>query len=160
MGRKDEDIYIEADKQTETNRNTDRNTDRDRQKHRQRQTETQTETETEIETDRNTDRDRQKHRQRQTETQTDTDRDRESRIRKERERKTRGGRETAIPQQGDLRLLSPLLGHGASGGARTRDRRIPSDLRAVSLAAVALRPRVFRDCVRAAPLFVYIRGQV
>ncbi|GFO22441.1 hypothetical protein PoB_004894600 [Plakobranchus ocellatus] len=36
------------------------------------------------------------------------------------------------PQQGDLRLSSPPSGQGAGGGARTRDRRVPADLRADS----------------------------
>ncbi|GFN86950.1 hypothetical protein PoB_001345600, partial [Plakobranchus ocellatus] len=57
-----------------------------------------------------------------------------------------------IPQQGDLRLSGPPLGHGASGRARTCDRRVPADLGVVSLATAPPRPRVFRDCVRAAPL--------
>ncbi|GFN91083.1 hypothetical protein PoB_001758900 [Plakobranchus ocellatus] len=34
----------------------------------------------------------------------------------------------AHPQQGDLRLSSPLSGQGAGGGARTRNRRVPADL--------------------------------
>ncbi|GFO01189.1 hypothetical protein PoB_002769400 [Plakobranchus ocellatus] len=40
----------------------------------------------------------------------------------------------ASPQQGDLRFSGPLSGQGAGGGARTRDRRVPADLRADSLA--------------------------
>ncbi|GFO38558.1 hypothetical protein PoB_006506300 [Plakobranchus ocellatus] len=40
------------------------------------------------------------------------------------------------PQQGDLRLSGPLSGRNARGGARTRDRGIPADLRADSLATV------------------------
>ncbi|GFN98785.1 hypothetical protein PoB_002529100 [Plakobranchus ocellatus] len=40
------------------------------------------------------------------------------------------------PQQGDLRLSGPPSGQGAGSGARTRDRRIPADLRADSLATV------------------------
>ncbi|GFO09490.1 hypothetical protein PoB_003599500 [Plakobranchus ocellatus] len=40
-------------------------------------------------------------------------------------------REYASPQYGDLRLSDPRLpDQGASGGARTRDRRLPADLRA------------------------------
>ncbi|GFN95229.1 hypothetical protein PoB_002173500 [Plakobranchus ocellatus] len=35
----------------------------------------------------------------------------------------------ASPQQGDLRLSGPPSGQGAGGGARTRDRRVPADLR-------------------------------
>ncbi|GFO18692.1 hypothetical protein PoB_004519700 [Plakobranchus ocellatus] len=42
----------------------------------------------------------------------------------------------ASPQQGDLRLSDPPSGQGAGGGARTRDRRVPADLRADSLATV------------------------
>ncbi|GFN89178.1 hypothetical protein PoB_001568400 [Plakobranchus ocellatus] len=44
------------------------------------------------------------------------------------------------PQQGDLRLLGPLSGQGAGGGARTRVRRVPADLRADSLATVLPTP--------------------
>ncbi|GFO46999.1 hypothetical protein PoB_007350400 [Plakobranchus ocellatus] len=47
----------------------------------------------------------------------------------------------ASPQQGDLRLSGSPSGHGAGGGARTRDRRVPSDLRADSLATVPPTPR-------------------
>ncbi|GFO38703.1 hypothetical protein PoB_006520800 [Plakobranchus ocellatus] len=43
---------------------------------------------------------------------------------------------TASPQQGDLRLSGPPSGQGAGGGARTRDRRVPADLRADSPATV------------------------
>ncbi|GFN91045.1 hypothetical protein PoB_001755100 [Plakobranchus ocellatus] len=45
---------------------------------------------------------------------------------------------TASPQQGDLRRSS---GQGAGGGARTRDRGFPADLRADSLATVPPTPR-------------------
>ncbi|GFO14954.1 hypothetical protein PoB_004145900 [Plakobranchus ocellatus] len=37
------------------------------------------------------------------------------------------------PEQGVLRFSGPPSGQGASGGARTRDRRVPADLRADSL---------------------------
>ncbi|GFO30999.1 chemosensory receptor b [Plakobranchus ocellatus] len=40
------------------------------------------------------------------------------------------------PQQGDLRLSGFPSGQGAGGGARTRNRRVPADLRADSLATV------------------------
>ncbi|GFO09953.1 hypothetical protein PoB_003645800 [Plakobranchus ocellatus] len=40
------------------------------------------------------------------------------------------------PQQGDLRFLGPSSGQGAGGKARTRNRRVPADLRADSLATV------------------------
>ncbi|GFO01652.1 hypothetical protein PoB_002815700 [Plakobranchus ocellatus] len=40
------------------------------------------------------------------------------------------------PQQGNLRLSGLLSGQGVGGGARTRDRRVPADLRADSLATV------------------------
>ncbi|GFO03086.1 hypothetical protein PoB_002959100 [Plakobranchus ocellatus] len=46
----------------------------------------------------------------------------------------------ASPQQGDLRLLGPSSGRGADGGARTRDRRVPADLRADSQATVPPTP--------------------
>ncbi|GFN86699.1 hypothetical protein PoB_001320500 [Plakobranchus ocellatus] len=42
----------------------------------------------------------------------------------------------ASPQQGDLRLSGPPSGQGAGSGVRTRDRRIPADIRADSLATV------------------------
>ncbi|GFN95899.1 hypothetical protein PoB_002240500 [Plakobranchus ocellatus] len=42
----------------------------------------------------------------------------------------------ASPQQGGLRLSGPPPGQGASGRARTRDRRIPAGLRADSLSTV------------------------
>ncbi|GFO35413.1 hypothetical protein PoB_006191800 [Plakobranchus ocellatus] len=41
---------------------------------------------------------------------------------------------SASPQQSDLRLLGPPSGQGAGGGAQTRDKRVPADLRAHSLA--------------------------
>ncbi|GFO34629.1 hypothetical protein PoB_006113400 [Plakobranchus ocellatus] len=43
---------------------------------------------------------------------------------------------TVSPQQGDLRLSGCPSGQGVGGGARTRDRRFPANLRAASLAAV------------------------
>ncbi|GFN76575.1 hypothetical protein PoB_000308100 [Plakobranchus ocellatus] len=46
----------------------------------------------------------------------------------------------ASPQQGDLRLSGPPSGQGAGGGARTRDRKVPADLRADSLATVLPTP--------------------
>ncbi|GFO34464.1 hypothetical protein PoB_006096900 [Plakobranchus ocellatus] len=46
------------------------------------------------------------------------------------------------PQQGDLRLSGPPSGQGAGGGARTRDRRVPADLRADSLATVPPTPPI------------------
>ncbi|GFO01589.1 hypothetical protein PoB_002809400 [Plakobranchus ocellatus] len=42
----------------------------------------------------------------------------------------------ASQQQGDLRLSGPPSGQGTGGGARTRNRRIPADLRVDSLATV------------------------
>ncbi|GFO30645.1 hypothetical protein PoB_005715000 [Plakobranchus ocellatus] len=45
------------------------------------------------------------------------------------------------PQQGDLRLSGPPSGQDAGGGARTRDRRVPADLRADSLATVPPTPQ-------------------
>ncbi|GFN87160.1 hemolysin-type calcium-binding region:rtx n-terminal domain protein [Plakobranchus ocellatus] len=44
------------------------------------------------------------------------------------------------PQQGDLRLSGPPSGQGAGSGARTRDRRVPADLRADSQATVPPTP--------------------
>ncbi|GFO18020.1 hypothetical protein PoB_004452500 [Plakobranchus ocellatus] len=46
----------------------------------------------------------------------------------------------ASPQQGDLRLSGPPSGQGAGSGARTRDRRVPADLRADSQATVLPTP--------------------
>ncbi|GFO18006.1 hypothetical protein PoB_004451100 [Plakobranchus ocellatus] len=50
----------------------------------------------------------------------------------------------ASPQQGDLRLSGPSSGQAAGGGARTRDRRVPTDLRADSLATVPSTPPTTR----------------
>ncbi|GFO31640.1 hypothetical protein PoB_005814500 [Plakobranchus ocellatus] len=47
---------------------------------------------------------------------------------------------TASPQQGDLRILGPQSDQGAGSGASTRDRRVPEDLRADSLATVPPTP--------------------
>ncbi|GFO36132.1 hypothetical protein PoB_006263700 [Plakobranchus ocellatus] len=46
----------------------------------------------------------------------------------------------ASPQQGDLRLSGHPSGEGAGSGARTRDRRVPADLRADSQATVLPTP--------------------
>ncbi|GFO35374.1 hypothetical protein PoB_006187900 [Plakobranchus ocellatus] len=43
---------------------------------------------------------------------------------------------TTSPQQDDLRLPGPPSGQGANGEARTRDRKVPADLRVDSLATV------------------------
>ncbi|GFO19179.1 hypothetical protein PoB_004568400 [Plakobranchus ocellatus] len=43
-------------------------------------------------------------------------------------------------KKGDLRLSGPQSGQGAGGGAQTRDRRVPADLRADSLATVPPTP--------------------
>ncbi|GFN86932.1 endonuclease-reverse transcriptase [Plakobranchus ocellatus] len=48
------------------------------------------------------------------------------------------------PQQGDLRLSGPPSGQGAGSGARTRDRRVPADLRADSQATVLPTPRYLK----------------
>ncbi|GFN78689.1 hypothetical protein PoB_000519500 [Plakobranchus ocellatus] len=45
-----------------------------------------------------------------------------------------------FPQQGDLRLLGSPSGRGTDGRARTRDRRVPADLRADSQATVPPTP--------------------
>ncbi|GFO47769.1 protein prune homolog-like protein [Plakobranchus ocellatus] len=47
----------------------------------------------------------------------------------------------ASPQQGDLRFLGLPSGRGADGGARTRNRRVPTDLRADSQATVPPTPQ-------------------
>ncbi|GFO49583.1 hypothetical protein PoB_007608800 [Plakobranchus ocellatus] len=53
----------------------------------------------------------------------------------------------ASPQQGDLRLSGPPSGQGAGGGARTRDRKVPADFRADSLATVPpTLPRMVERC--------------
>ncbi|GFO07155.1 hypothetical protein PoB_003366000 [Plakobranchus ocellatus] len=46
----------------------------------------------------------------------------------------------ASPKQDDLRLSGPPSGQGAGGGTRTRDRGVPADLRADSLATVPPTP--------------------
>ncbi|GFO34043.1 hypothetical protein PoB_006054800 [Plakobranchus ocellatus] len=48
----------------------------------------------------------------------------------------------ASPQQGDLRLSGPPSVQGAGSGSRTRDRRVPADLRADSQATVLQTPPV------------------
>ncbi|GFN99316.1 hypothetical protein PoB_002582200 [Plakobranchus ocellatus] len=50
----------------------------------------------------------------------------------------------ASPQQDDLRLSSPQTGQGAGGEARTHDRKVPTDLKAYSLATVPPTPRVLK----------------
>ncbi|GFO11219.1 hypothetical protein PoB_003772400 [Plakobranchus ocellatus] len=50
----------------------------------------------------------------------------------------------ASPQQGDLRLLGSPSGQRAGGGARTRVRRVPADLRADSLITVLPTPQKTR----------------
>ncbi|GFO08003.1 hypothetical protein PoB_003450800 [Plakobranchus ocellatus] len=50
----------------------------------------------------------------------------------------------ASPQRGDLKLAGPPPGQGAGGGARTRYRKVPADLRAGSLATVPPTP-IFRE---------------
>ncbi|GFO48967.1 hypothetical protein PoB_007547200 [Plakobranchus ocellatus] len=47
------------------------------------------------------------------------------------------------PQQGDLRLSGPPSGQGDGGGARARDRKVPADFRADSLATVPPTPLQF-----------------
>ncbi|GFN75090.1 transporter [Plakobranchus ocellatus] len=44
------------------------------------------------------------------------------------------------PQQDDFRLSGPPSGQGTGGGARIRDRRVPADLRADSLATEPPKP--------------------
>ncbi|GFO00117.1 hypothetical protein PoB_002662200 [Plakobranchus ocellatus] len=46
----------------------------------------------------------------------------------------------ASPQQGDLRLSGLPSGRGIDGGARTRDRRVPANLREDSQATVPPTP--------------------
>ncbi|GFO40265.1 reverse transcriptase [Plakobranchus ocellatus] len=50
----------------------------------------------------------------------------------------------ARPQQSDLRLSGPPSSQGAGGGARTRDRSVPADLRADSLATMPPTPPLNR----------------
>ncbi|GFN75904.1 hypothetical protein PoB_000241000 [Plakobranchus ocellatus] len=45
------------------------------------------------------------------------------------------------PQQDDFKLLSPPFSQGADGRDRARDRRVPADLRAPSLASPSLATR-------------------
>ncbi|GFN91033.1 hypothetical protein PoB_001753900 [Plakobranchus ocellatus] len=47
------------------------------------------------------------------------------------------------PQQGDLRLSGPPSGQGAGGGAQTRDRKVPANLRADSLSTMPPMPLTF-----------------
>ncbi|GFN79883.1 hypothetical protein PoB_000638900 [Plakobranchus ocellatus] len=55
--------------------------------------------------------------------------------------------------QGDLRLSGPPSGQGASSGARTRDRRVPADLRADSQATVLPTPPDLQGCTAMFILF-------
>ncbi|GFN74695.1 hypothetical protein PoB_000120100 [Plakobranchus ocellatus] len=64
---------------------------------------------------------------------------RRSRRRNRSRRKQEDQKQTS-PQQGNLRLSGPPSGQDAGGGARTRDRRVPADLRADSLATVPPTP--------------------
>ncbi|GFO17064.1 hypothetical protein PoB_004356900 [Plakobranchus ocellatus] len=54
-----------------------------------------------------------------------------------------GERTTKCPQQGDLRLSGPPSSQDAGGGAQTRDRRVPADLRADSLGTVPPTPQYY-----------------
>ncbi|GFN87863.1 hypothetical protein PoB_001436900 [Plakobranchus ocellatus] len=47
---------------------------------------------------------------------------------------------SSSPQQRDLKLSGPPSGRGAGGGTRARDKRVPADLRADSLATVPPMP--------------------
>ncbi|GFO13170.1 hypothetical protein PoB_003967500 [Plakobranchus ocellatus] len=47
------------------------------------------------------------------------------------------------PEQGDLRLSGPPSGQDDDDGARTRNRRVPADLRADSLTTEPLTPKLF-----------------
>ncbi|GFN86656.1 hypothetical protein PoB_001316200 [Plakobranchus ocellatus] len=51
---------------------------------------------------------------------------------------------SACPQHGDLRLKGPPSGQGASGGARTPNKRVSTDLRADSLSTVVPTPSIER----------------
>ncbi|GFO06760.1 hypothetical protein PoB_003326500 [Plakobranchus ocellatus] len=51
---------------------------------------------------------------------------------------------SACPQHGDLRLKGPPSGQSASGGARTPNKRVSTDLRADSLSTVLLTPPIER----------------
>ncbi|GFO41704.1 hypothetical protein PoB_006820900 [Plakobranchus ocellatus] len=61
---------------------------------------------------------------------------------------------SASPQKSDLRLYGPPSGLGASGGALTRDRKVPADLRVDSLSTVTPTPLQFcyqGKCMKAIP---------
>ncbi|GFN98055.1 hypothetical protein PoB_002456100 [Plakobranchus ocellatus] len=51
------------------------------------------------------------------------------------------------PQQGDLSFLGPPSDQGAGGGVRTRDRRVPSNIRADSLTTEPPRPQIIKERV-------------
>ncbi|GFO16552.1 thymus-specific serine protease [Plakobranchus ocellatus] len=57
------------------------------------------------------------------------------------------------PQQGDLRLSGPPSGQGTGGRVQTRDRMVPADLRADSLATVPLTPPNIAFC----PAYIFSR---
>ncbi|GFO25289.1 fam-a protein [Plakobranchus ocellatus] len=54
----------------------------------------------------------------------------------------------ASPQQGDLKLSGPPSGQSAVGGARTRDKNVPAELWADSLATVPPTPPVIKQTRR------------
>ncbi|GFO33952.1 sodium-coupled monocarboxylate transporter 1 [Plakobranchus ocellatus] len=61
----------------------------------------------------------------------------------EMQEKNNGVNNPGFVKEGDLRLLGPPSGQGAGRGARTRDRRVPPDLRSDSLATAS--PPLHRD---------------
>ncbi|GFO46047.1 hypothetical protein PoB_007255200 [Plakobranchus ocellatus] len=71
----------------------------------------------------------------------------------------------SCPQHGDLRLSDPPSGQGAGSGARTRDRRVPTDLRRVpadlradSQATVLPTPHItFANHARKIPLAIKMK---
>ncbi|GFN76442.1 hypothetical protein PoB_000294800 [Plakobranchus ocellatus] len=70
---------------------------------------------------------------------------RNRRRKRSRKRRQKRGRKYTSPQQGNLRLLGPPSGQDASDKARTRDRNVPADLRAVSLFTVPPMPQTRQE---------------
>ncbi|GFN73844.1 hypothetical protein PoB_000035000 [Plakobranchus ocellatus] len=61
----------------------------------------------------------------------------------------------ASPQQSDLRLSGPPSGQDAGGGARTRDRGVPANLRADSLATVPPTPPASHTVTKKFIVFIF-----
>ncbi|GFO03154.1 hypothetical protein PoB_002965900 [Plakobranchus ocellatus] len=82
-----------------------------------------------------------KNEKQQKEEKEDEEQEEEEQKKQEEERQEKNEEEGEDPQEGGLSLSGPPSGQSASGGTRTRDRRVPADLRANSLATVLQTPQ-------------------